>query len=248
MTDQVVGVDGCKVGWLAVSITSDGKLSSRISLTIQNLWETYAHAHMILMDVPIGLSENGTRICDQEARRLLGHPRGSSVFPVPCRAAVYAQTYEEACLINQAHTGRRLSKQTWGIVPKIREVDTFLQRTPQARSILREIHPEVCFYTLNGASMVHSKRTVPGFRERIGVLRCYYPSIEQFITEAYKQLGQMGWALDDLVDATAAAITGWDGAGQLVTLPQDPPPDMLGLPMEIVYRKRDSTVTIHFRA
>lgn len=40
--------------------------------------------------------------------------------------------------------------QACAIIPKIRDVDSFLQENPVARSRIREVHPEVCFYFMAG--------------------------------------------------------------------------------------------------
>jgi predicted RNase H-like nuclease len=74
------------------------------------------------IDIPIGLLE-GPRACDKAARKLLGQPRGSSVFPAPCRPALGPQTYAEASSINREKTMRGLSQQAWGVAPKIKQVD-----------------------------------------------------------------------------------------------------------------------------
>jgi len=73
------------------------------------------------IDIPIGLLD-GPRACDKAARKLLGQPRGSCVFPAPCRAALQVETYEEASAINRQKAGRALSRQARRIVPKIRLV------------------------------------------------------------------------------------------------------------------------------
>ena len=119
-----VGIDACKAGWFAVSLESGSNFSIEIFSNISGLWDNYHDAKLILIDIPIGLRESGLdeRLCDKEARRLLGK-RGSSVFPAPCRAAVYANSYEEASLINEKNTGRKLSQQIWNIIPKIKQVD-----------------------------------------------------------------------------------------------------------------------------
>lgn len=77
---------------------------------------------LLAIDIPIGLLD-GTRACDTAARKLLGQPRGSSVFPSPCRAAIQVASYGDACDANELRTGRKLSRQTWGIAPKIKQVD-----------------------------------------------------------------------------------------------------------------------------
>ncbi len=36
------------------------------------------------------------------------------------------ESYEKACEVNEKLTGKRISKQAWNIIPKIRDVDSFL--------------------------------------------------------------------------------------------------------------------------
>ena len=47
-------------------------------------------------------------------------------------------------------TGKGLSRQAFAIAPKIKEVDDFLQSCPTAEVTVREAHPEICFWALNG--------------------------------------------------------------------------------------------------
>ena len=79
------------------------------------------------IDIPIGLLE-GPRTCDKAARKPLGQPRGSSVFPAPCRPAL-AQAYAEASSINRRRTKTGLSQQAWGVAPKIKQVDDSISRS-----------------------------------------------------------------------------------------------------------------------
>jgi predicted RNase H-like nuclease len=148
---------------------------------LEDLLERIPQGAVVLVDVPIGLPEarTGSRRCDTSARRVLT-PFGSSVFPVPSRQAVFAETYQEAVELNREILGIGLSKQSWGICPKIREVDAFLQARPDLRGQVREVHPEICFWGLTGRPIGHSKRMREGFRARLaatggGVAFCLRP-------------------------------------------------------------------------
>lgn len=70
---------------------------------------------------------------------MLGAPRASNVFNPPARGALSATTWAEAAALNENACGRRISMQTWGIVPKIREVDVFLRTAPYRQQQLREV-------------------------------------------------------------------------------------------------------------
>ncbi|MDI6632332.1 MAG: DUF429 domain-containing protein [Thermoanaerobacteraceae bacterium] len=151
-----VGVDGCRGQcWLAVILGADGRAEARVFSDIFALWQECKAASLILIDIPIGLRDGGAleRRCDKEARKRLGPKRGASVFPVPCRAALRADSYEEASEINRQHTGRKLSKQSWGILLKIRQVEELVTGDAEARARIRESHPEICFWALAGYPM-----------------------------------------------------------------------------------------------
>ena len=98
-----VGVDSCKAGWLAVSLTDAGKWQVGVFTDISILWRNFEYARLILIDIPIGLrdEDSNERKCDKEARALLTPKRKPSVFVSPCRGAVYAADNEEAKTINK---------------------------------------------------------------------------------------------------------------------------------------------------
>jgi predicted RNase H-like nuclease len=205
---------------------------------VSSLWNKYSGASVILLDIPIGLRERSSkeRLCDIEARKLLSHRR-SSVFPAPCRQAIPVnKTYEEASDINKQMTGRRLSLQTWNIIPKIREVDILLSNDESARSRIREIHPEICFWALAGHPMKHSKKTKEGFSERMQVLGSVYTHTNDIIDHASSTYRRNKVARDDILDALVAAVTAMVGVQRLISIPEVLEFDSQGLRMEMVYR------------
>jgi predicted RNase H-like nuclease len=197
----VAGIDGCRGGWIAfkVDLTSLGTLVELIDLPsiLTNKPDDIA---ILAIDIPIGLLE-GPRACDKAARKLLGQPRGSSVFPAPCRAALEAQTYAEASEINRQKTTRGLSQQAWGIAPKIKQVDDAI--TSECQRWAFEVHPEVCFWALNqNRPMARNKKAQEGITERIALLRRVFPEIETHVANRPRAVGA-----DDLLDAAGAAWT-----------------------------------------
>jgi predicted RNase H-like nuclease len=232
-----VGVDGCPEGWLAVAIPKLGAPSLAVYETTEALWKAHAKAEVICIDIPIGLRDEGERerLCDTEARNLLGERR-SSVFPAPCREAVYAKTYKKACDINERKTGSRLSKQSWGLVPRIRQVDELLLRDEKARERFREVHPEICFWALAGGRPVqYPKRTEQGYLERANVLQFVYPGAYDVIANALDSFPRSKAARDDILDALSAAVTASVGLNGLATIPAKPETDSKNLPMQMVY-------------
>jgi predicted RNase H-like nuclease len=230
-----VGVDGCRAGWIAIALDERGGHSHLAAPSIADIARRHP-AGLVLVDIPIGLrdSEPEERRCDVEARALLG-PRGSSVFPAPCRAALGLSTYREASAENHRRTGRRLSKQSFSIAPRILDVEEYLRQSWASGPVIREMHPEVCFWGLAGRPMVHSKRTAEGAAERIAVLTRHLPSAAQIADEVTREHRKTAVTQDDVIDALAGAVTARLGASELKTLPATPERDARGLRMEIVY-------------
>ena len=218
------------------------RLGGKFIQKFRSTREKHAAAALILVDIPIGLRqgsrakrsiERQERRCDKEARKLLG-PRRASVFRVPCRPAVYAESYDQAIAKNEKLTGTRIFKATWNIVAKIREVDEFLSSNPEARESIREINPELCFWSLNGCRpLQYPKKTETGFRDRLKLLQEIYPPSEEIVESV--NYAQKEVKRDDILDALAAAITAKIGFDKLSCLPPQPERDSQGLPMEMVY-------------
>ena len=175
----VVGANVHRGGWFAVRIDDDlaRPAMAEIYPDIESLMDDWGGASRILLGVPIGLPDarRPTRRADREARRLLGAPRNSSVFPVPSREAVevfrlgHARTDEALSALNQRAVGKRLSKQSAALLPTIAEVDAFLLAEAAAREKTREAHRELCFWGLNGRRpMAHAKNHTRGVRRAAG--------------------------------------------------------------------------------
>ncbi|HKK93253.1 MAG TPA: DUF429 domain-containing protein [Longimicrobiales bacterium] len=223
------GVDGARAGWV---VASGGGRHPELTLVsdLAILADEIAH-HGALVDIPVGLpgGDHPTRTCDREARRLLG-PRRSSVFPAPSRAALAASGWAEANRVNRDATGRGLPRQSWGLVPKIREVDRVLVDGERLRGRLRESHPELAFTWLNGGTpMPAPKKDAEGLAERWMSLEAVWAGVESHATRWAAR--HAGIAPDDVADALALLALG--GAGAL-PLPSRPQLDEEGLPMEIL--------------
>jgi predicted RNase H-like nuclease len=235
-----VGVDGCPDGWVAVAY-AEGFGHARFYPTIDALWERYRDAERILVDVPIGLrrASSEPRACDSEARNRLSPHRHHSVFPTPIRAAAHENSYETAKATQEARTDGSLNRQSWGIAPKIAEVDGLLRATPAARERIRESHPELCFWAFAGRPMRYSKTADPrrAYWERVGVLREREPAVYDHLWAAAEHLEDGNISTDDLIDAFVVALTARGDNAGLRTVPETPEHDDEGLPMEIVYRE-----------
>ncbi|NLE96317.1 MAG: DUF429 domain-containing protein [Dehalococcoidia bacterium] len=232
-----VGVDGCRGGWVSVALRDGQSAELTVHQDLAALWEAHREADAIFIDMPIGLLEHGPdeRACERNARRLIG-ARRSSVFPVPCRQAVHARSDVEAMAANREHMGRGLPLQTLAIRAKICQVDDLLRNDARARAVFREIHPELLFCAMNGGNpMTYRKKCREGKRERESLLvKLAGESVLRDVlvqSRAYRRR-DVGW--DDILDALAAAVAA-SHPDELVRIPENPPLDACGLPMQMVY-------------
>lgn len=230
----MLGIDGCRAGWLCVSLDrGQGTCRADILGSISEVLRLGRPAAAAI-DMPIGLTGSGPRACEREARKLLGRPRASSVFPVPARPLLSARDYAHACRIGLRTDGRKPSRQSWSIFPKIREVDAFLRSHAGLPARVWEAHPEVSFRALGGRrAPAHPKKTAEGRRERERLVRSHFG---RALHDALECLPVGGWGMDDLLDAFAVLWTAQRIAdGTAVTLPSNPPSDAFGLRMAIAY-------------
>ena len=268
MTDSAikyVGVDGCKGGWIGVGLSDDGRSEVAVCADFSDIVACFGDACVIFVDIPIGLYEDATpRACDKEARKKLGTKRHVVVFPAPPRpfvdkvaltpdwdwTAINGKHYRDACAeASQWHrdkfSGKGVSAQAFSITPKIGEMDEFLRTRDADSPKIREVHPEICFWALNGgnpdSAMAISKKKPAGFKKRIETLRrCAQDingiDVDAIFKKARDKFPKKKVADDDILDAIAVAITAKIGCENgFMTLPDDPPKDSKGLPMEMVY-------------
>ncbi len=231
----VAGLDGCPGGWLCVwGDPGKGALAATVLPSLEGLGAIAPSPERVAVDIPIGLPEAGPRECDRRARTLLGRTRASSVFPVPLRAMLAADSYEAACALGENTDGRRLPRQSWHLLPRIREMDAFLRADPSRVHWIQEVHPEVSFRAWNdGVPMCHGKKSELGQLERAALIDAHWGAPWR---EAGQGPGSGQADCDDRLDALAVL---WS-AQRLVQnraewLPEEPPADAAGLPMAIAY-------------
>ena len=226
---MIAGVDGTPGGWLAV--VSDTRLKAPKALLLGQLTQLPRDIDVAAVDIPIGMSATGAREADQLARKMLG-PRRSSVFPSPIRPVLHAASWEEACSIGKRVDGRKLSKQTYAILPKIREADAFIRGNAWARRVIHEVHPELCFSRWAGAPMAHGKKTPEGRTARVAVIEKTFG--HGIFEELRSSLGRNAVRYDDLADAFAALWTASRiAAGVASKLPSSLSIDVEGVAMNI---------------
>lgn len=227
---KLAGVDGCKSGWVVAS-WHDGDNSPVVTVHLAKTFRDIVESgyQVIAVDIPIGLPDQGTRDCDPAARKLLG-PRRNSVFPAPIRPVLDAKSYDQACVIGRQADGRSLSQQAWAITKKIAEVDAIM--TPEAQGAIVEVHPELCFWALNGERpLEYPKKESLGLETRRSLLKDHLVDPAVFY-----DLRLTGTGKDDIHDALAALWTARRFAqGNAVRVPDHEQLDARGLRMEMWY-------------
>lgn len=227
----ICGVDGCKGGWLCLSVNGNGsKPMAQVFPDAKSFLE-FSTGAITAIDIPIGLPSNKPRQCDIEARYILGRRR-SSVFPAPVRSAVEADSYGRACAASENACGKKLSKQTYALLPRIRDLDCLLRQKPELLKTVYEVHPEVCFYYWNNRRpMRYSKHSGFGFLERFELVEQSYRGVAEEIRQSIQPKDA---ADDDILDALAALWTAHriqsDNADRVSTKQEY---DEFGLPMQM---------------
>ena len=187
MNDDVAGVDGCRGGWVVAThrgwrvVPSFSAIAREFSL--------------VGVDMPIGLPDGWHREADRAARAFI-RPRGSCVFPTPPRCLVAHEDYATANAASRARFGVGLTRQTFHLLPKIRDVDAAVDARSQHRFL--EVHPECSFAALTGAVLA-PKRTSEGRRQRADALGAVFGPIELRSSIAVQP--------DDVLDAYAVLWT-----------------------------------------
>jgi predicted RNase H-like nuclease len=187
MTDDAAGVDGCRGGWV---------VATRHGWHVVPSFATIAREFALIgVDMPIGLPAAWHREADRAARAFI-RPRGSCVFPTPPRSLIDHDDYALANSTSKARFGVGLTRQTFHLFPKIRDVDGTVDVATQQRFL--EVHPECSFVALTG-SVLAPKRTLAGRQHRYQALEREFGPIELRSGTAARP--------DDVLDAYAVLWT-----------------------------------------
>jgi predicted RNase H-like nuclease len=191
----VLGVDGWRGAWVGARL--DGRAVELLALPDAAAVLAVPDVEVVCIDMPIGLSDDGVRLCDVEARRRLGRA-GSSVFPTPVRAVLATDDYAEARALSRAATDppRAPSAQSFQLVRAIRSLDDALGDPPTDRVV--EVHPELAFRALDPA-VRDPKGTARGMAQRLAALRTVM-DVDAALLDAPPRVPAV-----DALDACAAA-------------------------------------------
>ncbi len=223
---RAIGLDGFSRGWVAVTLAGGERTISFHSNVDDALSGPFDRAGI---DIPIGMTEDGERACDQLAREKL-RPHASRVF-TGARRWLW-QEFSDPDKANREARRRgqkRVSRQLWHLGRKIMEVDAFVRAHPSID--VCEVHPELVFLRLNGGEPLPPKKSEEGDGLRRWLLkRDGFRDIDRWLDEA--RIGT-GAKRDDVLDACAVAIAARDLAGKL---PEGISAlDGFGLPMRICF-------------
>ncbi len=230
------GLDGCRAGWVAALLNPPHALI-RLELfaSFRSALEAAMGCLEIWVDMPIGLSGDGVvRHLDRAMRSAL-KARKSSVFPAPSRATLLAETYQQARQLELQQQGRSLSAQAYRLIPKIREVDQFLQSHTAWRDRVYESHPELCFQRLNGDRPLRfAKKESAGWEERADLLERHAAGVRQAALVFLGETRRSQVQADDVLDAAVLAVSAWINRGRRAHfIRQAEEKDAAGIPLRI---------------
>lgn len=228
----IAGIVPCPGGWLIVPARLAGVTVNaeqpEVAPQLFDVLDYKPKFDAAAIYAPVGFFEyphGPYRPCDAEARELVGWPRVVGIKPMPSRAALHAQTREEARQIEPWLTNDDFRRFKWWRQAE-REFQPFHQRTFFAA------HPDLSFTNLNGDMPLKTSPHHPeGVLERVNLIRDKLPGIEEVIMGVPPQ----GAAQLHLLQACALVWTARRAAGRAMTrLPADPTWDDAGMRMELV--------------
>lgn len=236
----LVGVDGCRAGWIAVARRpGDTWPQVQVFSRFAELVAEFGATATIAVDMPIGLPDriSGTgRGPEQAIRPYLG-ARRSSVFSIPARAAVEAETYREACDLAQLHSDppRKVSKQAFFLFGKILEIDRLLRADIGLGHRIIECHPEFSFCRLNNMVPMAAPKKIRGAVNPAGIAERMELLAALGIDRDFFAKGPpRGAAMDDLIDASVnLLVAGRHAQGLTETFPASPLRDRHGIMIAI---------------
>jgi predicted RNase H-like nuclease len=223
----VGGVVPCRGNWLVASCKLQG---SNVSVEDPKLYQAFTDVidekpafDTLGVFAPIGYLDEGVpggRMCDREARALLGPRRGAAI-----RSAPSWLTFESSA----GKTGDHLDAATSVLLPLYRQIAS--EMAPYRQRSIFEVNPELTFYELNDDKPLrYSKRLKLGRLERGALLEQKFQGVERIIDSNLS-----GTSAAHLIDATACM---WSARRIIVRaavrLPMDPEWDSQGLRMELV--------------
>lgn len=247
----LAGTDGCKAGWVAVIERAGVLEGPQVFVTFKSLLEALGPDFILGIDMPIGLPErasHGGRGPELAARIHLGK-RQSSVFSIPSREAIYAESpdglswdealagHRRASAVARATSDppRGVSIQAFFLFPKIREIDAVIQVRRDLHDRVIECHPELAFWRLNGERAMDLPKKIKGRVNPAGMAERRELLVRSGLPEAlFEGPVPKGAGEDDCLDAMACLMIARRHAqGLAVPFPDPVIRDGRGIPMAI---------------
>ncbi|MFC5380302.1 DUF429 domain-containing protein [Aquipuribacter nitratireducens] len=212
---RVLGVDGVRDRWVGV-LVGDGDVEWVLGAA-RDVLRRVADASVALaaIDVPIGYVRAGSRRCEADARRQLGAARSSIFATAAAPAFALAADGDRsddarraASAASAAVGGPGVGSHSWGLVPKVLEVEDVVRGLGASGQRVVETHPETAFAVLAAGAGVASpapKRSAAGAAQRVRLLT------DALVLDVVAALAAAppGVPVDDALDALAAA---WSAA------------------------------------
>ena len=164
----LIGIDGTSSGWIASIGNSKNKYVTKIKFfkDLDTLLSLHPES-IIVIDMPIELNKKKyLRKCDILAKKYLGKNFQSSIFIPPLKNILECATFQDANKLSKKIAGKGLSKQSWYLKNKIREV----RELAKVSNKIYEGHPECSFKMLKTESLKAKKKSVLGIFERLELL------------------------------------------------------------------------------
>lgn len=223
---RVAGVDVWNGRWVGVVLDDGRYADALVHRELGAMLDALSGTEAVGVDMPIGLPlGREPRNADAAARKFLGGRRASSVFPVYPRAVYMTADYDAARVESMSLLGKSITRQAYGIGKRLLEAEVVTASRPG----VFEVHPEVSFCAMAGASLARSKTSWNGMHERLELLR------ENGIVLPVPILAVGDAGVTDLLDA---AVGAWSAAriadNQALSLP-DPPQVIAGRQVAIWY-------------
>lgn len=225
------GIDGCKMGWLFISL-DEGNERYEVLETKEQLEEKLLETDRTFIDMPIGLEdEEYTRECDELLRKEVGATYSPSIFSPPIRPALAAPSYVEANMISYEYTEKKLSLQSWNITPKIQMIDDLLTKHEGLKEKVLESHPEYLFQKLNEGEIFQKKNLKKGIKHRLKLIEEEEPIVDEFFRDIKEEYRRSEVSEDDIVDAMVLALYAkWSVDKPIKTIPAEVDKDSKGFP------------------
>lgn len=232
---KVVGISACSGGWVTVKL-DNCSWDVSVFKTISDFVVFNKDCNIFVVNIPIGVL-NGSldeRICDKNARAFFSGDNNIEIPFVPCREALYCNSFGVANVINKRLTGRYLSPQMWELCERIKELDKLINDDISLREKFIECNVELAFYSLSGRKNKNNKVLLSGYNERRNILKNIYPKTDEILNYSIENFQRKDLKIHNVLDALCLALNGINGLKYgFMRIPSNLEFDDFGIRMQI---------------